>query len=127
MDDLDGDEHNLIIFDDFITDTSNFDTISDLFIRGRKKNATVIFLTQSYFDIPKKLRLQCNYFCFWKLNDDREQSEIHKNHSFGLDKKSFSEIFEEATSDPHSFLFLDTIHKNPKFRIRKKLNQPAST
>jgi hypothetical protein len=49
------------------------------------------------------IRLQCNYFCFWKLNDDREQTEIYKNHSFGLTKKEFKVVFDEATSEPHSF------------------------
>jgi len=124
--DLDPEEHNLIVFDDFVCDKTDVDNISELFIRGRKKNATLIFLTQSYFDTPKIIRLQCNYFCFWKLNDDREQTEIHKNHSFGLSKKDFKNVFEEATNDPHSFLFLDTIHKNHSYRIRKNLNQPIN-
>jgi hypothetical protein len=124
VDDLDESEHNLIVFDDFVTDKPNFDKISELFIRGRKKNATLIFLTQSYFDTPKIIRLQCNYFCFWKLNDDRERSEIWKNHNFGLKKNEFVQIFEEATRDPFSFLFFDTIHKNSSYRIRKNLNQP---
>ncbi len=126
VDELDPDEHNLIIFDDFVCDKSSFDSISELFIRGRKKNATLIFLTQSYFDTPKIIRLQCNYFCFWKFNDEREQTEIHKNHSFGLTKKEFKDVFDEATNDPHSFLFLDTLNKNQSYRIRKNLNQPIN-
>ncbi len=126
VDDLDPDEHNLIVFDDFVCDKTDSENISELFIRGRKKNATLIYLTQSYYDTPKVIRLQCNYFCFWNLKNDREQTEIHKDHSFGLTKKEFKDVFNEATSEPHSFLFLDTIHKNQSYRIRKNLNQPIN-
>ena len=124
VDDLDPSEHNLMIFDDFVCDRQSLAKISELFIRGRKKNATLVFLTQSYFNTPKLIRLQCNYFCIWNLHDDRELCEIHRNHSFGLRKRDFMEIFQEATADPHSFLFLDTIHKDPTYRIRKTFNQP---
>lgn len=126
VDELDQNEHNLIIFDDFICDKSSFDDISELFIRGRKKNATLIFLTQSYFDTPKIIRLQCQYMCFWKLNDHRELADIYQNHPFGLSKKDFIGVFEEATRDPHNFLFLDTLHSNPAFRMRKNLNVPLN-
>jgi hypothetical protein len=126
VDELNPDEHNLIIFDDFICDKSSFDDISELFTRGRKKNATLIFLTQSYFDTPKIIRLQCNYMCFCKLNDHRELADIYQNHPFGLSKKDFTGVLEEATRTRHSFLFLDTMHKNPAFRIRKNLNEPIN-
>ena len=95
-------------------------------LEEEKKNATLFFITQSYFDTPKIIRLQCNYFFFWKLNDDREQTEIHKNHSFGLPKKDFKDVFQEETGKLHSFLFLDTINKSQSYRIRKNLDQPIN-
>ena len=51
----------LILFDDMIADiTKNkkLDSIvTDLFIRGRKLNIPLVFITQSYFKVPKDLRL----------------------------------------------------------------------
>ena len=39
--------------------------------------------------------------CFWKLNDHRELADIYQNHPFGLSKKDFTGVFEEATREPH--------------------------
>jgi hypothetical protein len=60
VDNLDKEYQNLIIFDGFVTEKDE-DLIIDLFIRGRKKNASVIYLTQSYFSTPKDIRLECSY------------------------------------------------------------------
>lgn len=106
VDDLDSSEHSLIIFDDFITSPASFPAISDFFIRGRKKNATVVFLTQSYFNTPKPLRLQCNYYIFFRSPDHREIGELYKNHPCGLSKEDFKITFHRSTND-HNFLVLD--------------------
>ena len=123
VDELDSREHNLIIFDDFLTDRGAHDKILDLFIRGRKNNATVIYLTQSYFDTPKSIRLQCNYLCFFKYSDERDLSELHRNHSCGMSKGDFLQLFHEATREPkHSFLMLDLETEKPELRLRKNFS-----
>ena len=33
--------------------------VTELFIRGRKLNISLVFITQSYFDVPKNIRLNC--------------------------------------------------------------------
>ena len=43
----------LIVFDDMIADK----IVSELFIRGRKLNISIVFITQSYFAVPKDIRL----------------------------------------------------------------------
>ncbi len=60
VDDLDKEYQNLIIYDDFVTEKDE-DLIIDFFIKGRKKNVSVIYLIQSYFSTPKDIRLQCGY------------------------------------------------------------------
>src|SRR5688572_12993862 len=64
VDDLDPNQQNLIVFDDYVT-TKNQKAIEDLFIRGRKKNASIVYLTQSYYKTPKNIRLQCNYLALF--------------------------------------------------------------
>jgi hypothetical protein len=56
VDDLDKEYQNLIMFDDFVTEADQH-LIIDLFIRSRKKNCSLIYLTQSYFSTPKDIQL----------------------------------------------------------------------
>ncbi len=122
VDDLDPKEHNLIVFDDFITEKDEMPKIIDLFIRGRKKNATVIFLTQSYFSTPKDIRLNCNYFCIWRLNDSRELEELYRNHMCCKSLALFRDIFNKATNDKHSFLMIDNNTDRITHRLRKNIS-----
>ena len=52
----------LIVFDDMIADMINNNNklnpiVTELFIRGRKLNISIVFITQSYFKVPKDVRL----------------------------------------------------------------------
>ena len=51
----------LIVFDDMIADMINNNKLNpiviELFIRGRKLNISIVFITQSYFKVPKDVRL----------------------------------------------------------------------
>ena len=57
----------LIVFDDMIADLINKkelnSKVTELFIRGRKNNISLVFITQSYFNVPKDVRLKITYFC----------------------------------------------------------------
>lgn len=127
IDELNPEEHNLIVFDDFLTTIKAQSKIYDLFIRGRKHNATVVYLTQSYFDTPKCIRLQCNYLFLFKPNDERDVSEFYRNHSCGLNKEDFKKIINEATSSPkYSFLCIDQNTDDPKLRLTKNFTHILS-
>ena len=56
----------LIVFDDMIVDMINNKklnpVVTELFIRGRKPNISIIFINQSYFKVPKDVRLNSTYF-----------------------------------------------------------------
>ena len=59
-------KNNLIVFDDMIADImSNKELraiIKELFIRCRKVNISLVFITQSYFSVPKYVRLNSTHF-----------------------------------------------------------------
>ena len=63
---LDKENKILIVFDDLIADmihNKNLDSVvTELFIRGRKLNISLFFITQSYFTVPKDVRLNTNHF-----------------------------------------------------------------
>ena len=62
----------LIVFDDMIADimtNKKFQvTIKELFIRSRKLNLLLVFITQSYFSVPKDARLNSNDYFIMKTN-----------------------------------------------------------
>jgi Ni2+-binding GTPase involved in maturation of urease and hydrogenase len=115
VDDLDKEYQNLIIFDDFVTEADQH-LIIDLFIRSRKKNCSVIYLTQSYFSTPKDIRLQCNYFIFYNISNERELSKIQWDHCLDIDKDSFKTYFNKATLKPYNFFLIDKKSKELRFR-----------
>ena len=107
LSEIDKKKQNLFIFDDFLT-VKNQKIITDLFIRGRKRNASVVYISQSYFGVPKDIRLNCNYFAFYKINNLREMREISARHAGDIEFNKFREIFQCATKEKHTFLVIDT-------------------
>ena len=86
--------------------------LKDLFIRCRKLNISLCFLTQSYFSVPKYVRLNCTHYIFFKLNKVELQN-IAINHSADTDYNDFIKIYRQSTKDPFDFLTIDT--KNNRF------------
>ena len=86
----------LIVFDDMITDvmTNNkFQAIvKELFIRCRKLNISLVFTTQSYFSVPKDVRLNSKQYLIMKIINKRELQNIAINHSAGIDYQGFIKI-----------------------------------
>ena len=79
----------LIVFDDMIADMINnkkLDSIvTELFIRGRKLNISIVFITQSYFKVSKDVRLNSTQFFIMKITNKRERQQIALNHSSDID------------------------------------------
>ena len=55
--------------------------VTDLFIRGIKLNISLIFITQSYFKVPKDVRLNTTHFFIIKISNERELQQVTRNHS----------------------------------------------
>ena len=107
----------LIIFDNIIShvtsDKKTQQILKDFFIRCRKLNISICFLTQSYFSISKDVRLNCMHYILLKLNNKRELQNIAINHSADIDYNDFIKIYSHCTKEPFTFLTIDT--KNNKF------------
>ena len=118
----------LIVFDGMIADimaNKNFQAIIKLlFIRCRKLNISLVFITQSYFPIPKDVRLNSTHYLIMKINNERELQNIAINHSEDIDYKDFMKIYRECTREPYSFLTVDTmLPASSPLRLRKNLFQ----
>jgi hypothetical protein len=120
VNDLNPKMQNLVIIDDAILDSKANEKVSELFIRGRKRNSTIIYQTQSYFDMPKIIRLNANYLILLNVNNKRELIEIAKTYACDIDFQEFKKLYEECTSEPWSFMVIDmkTPHKCLKYRMK---------
>ena len=112
----------LIVFDDVIADMINNkklnSIVTELFIRGRKLNISLVFITQSYFKVPKDGRLNTTYFFITKIRDEREHKQIAINHSSDISAKDFTNIYRKCTVEPFSLLVNDTtLTSDNPFRV----------
>ena len=116
----------LIVFDGMIADMINNNklnpVVTELFIRGRKLNISIVFITQSYFKVPKDVRLNSTHFFIMKIPNKRELQQIALNHSSDIDFKDFMNIYKKCTTEPYSFLVNDTtLPSDDSLRFRKNL------
>jgi ABC-type dipeptide/oligopeptide/nickel transport system ATPase component len=103
----------LMIFDDLVNEKDQR-MIQEYFIRGRKYGISMIYITQSYFASPKKVRQQCNYFILKKLSNRRDLSSIIRD--FPVDSDDTKSMYQAMISRGklEDFIMID-LEKN---RIR---------
>ena len=98
----------LIFFDDIIANISNNKKlnpiVTELFIRSRKLNISIAFITQSYFKLPKAVRVNSTHFFIMKISNKRELQQIALNHSSDIDFKDFMKIYKKWPKKKYSFL-----------------------
>ena len=120
----------LISFDDMIADIMNNQKfqaiIKELFIRCRNLIISLVLIFQSYFSVPKDVRLNSTHYLIIKINNTRELqliiAVITVNHSADIDYKDFMKIYRESTKEPNSLLTIDTtLPAGDPLRLRKDL------
>ena len=74
----------MIIFDDMVPDMlSNKKLnaiVTELFIRGRKLNISLVFITQPYCAVSKNIRLNSRHYFVMKIPNKRELSSSNNLH-----------------------------------------------
>ena len=123
---LDKENRILIVFNDMIADMINNkklnSIITELFIRGRKQNISLVFITQSYFKVPNDVRLNTTHFFIMKIPNKRELQQIAINNSSDINTKDFINIYKKCTDKSYSFLVNDTtLSSDHPLRFRKNL------
>ena len=115
IDEYNPDKENkiLIVFDDMIADMIHNkklnSIVTELFIRGRKLNISLVFITQSYLKAPKDVRLNTTHFFITKILSKRELQQIATNHSSDISAEDFVNIYRKCTAEPYSCFLNDTI------------------
>ena len=116
----------LIIFDDMIANMINNNklnpVVTELFIRRRKLNFSIVLITQFYFKVSKDVRLNSTHFFIMKIPNKRELQQIALNHSSDLDFKDFMKIKKKYTKELYSFVVNDTtLPADDPLRFRNNL------
>ena len=97
------DRKSLTVFDDMIADimtNKKFQAIiKELFIRCRKLNISLVFTTQSYFRVPKDVRLNSTHYLLMKIHNKRELQNIAFDHSADIEYKDFLKIYRNCTNE----------------------------
>ena len=105
---MDDTAQKIVIFDDYVCD-KNQKPLIDYFIRGRHKNCSIIYLSQSFYGTPKDIWLNCSHFCIYEFPSSNERNLISRE--LGVEKEQYI----NATNKPYSFLYVD----KPKKLIRR--------
>ena len=96
--------------------------VTELFIRGRKLNISFVFNTQSYFRVPKDVKLNSTPFSIMKIPNKRELRQVALNRSSDIDFKDSIKIYKKCTARPYSFLVnATTLPSDNPLRFRKNL------
>jgi len=117
LDDYDKDKNHLVVWDDLVL-SKDLSMVEQYYIRARKLNVSVIFISQSFFRIPKIIRNNCNYMIILKLSGNREVNVILSEFGLGVSKDELLKIYEYATAEKFSPLVID-MDEDKSLRFRK--------
>ena len=82
--------------------------VTEAFIRGRKINISLVFITQSYFNVPKDVRLNTTHFLSHKFQIKENFNILLRRIHLTLILKILIIIYKNSTNEPYSFLVNDT-------------------
>ena len=96
--------------------------VTEFFIRGRKLNISLVFITQSYFSVPKNIMLSFFHYLIMKSSNQRELQQIVFNYSSDNEFEDLMNLYKKCTAKPYSFLDIDaTLASDNPSRFRKVL------
>jgi ABC-type dipeptide/oligopeptide/nickel transport system ATPase component len=117
LDKFDKEYNHLVVFDDLVLN-KDLSKAEQYYIRARKLNVSVIFISQSYFKIPKVIRNNCSYMVLLKLSGHREVNIILSEFGLGVTKEQLLSIYGYATREKLQPLLID-MEADPHERFRK--------
>ena len=123
VEELDDSEQKVVVFDDIKIDRKNMDRIKEYFSLSRNKNCNCIYLTQSYYDVPKYIRRNTKCFCLYGNLDNKDIRFIANDHAKSLTGEKLVDVYKLITVEPYNFLVIDKTSKHLPEMYRKNFNQ----
>jgi len=119
---FDKDENHLVIIDDLVL-AKDQSSICEYFIRCRKQNVTVMYLSQSFFKIPIIIRQNCNYMIILGIGNKRSMNLMLSEFAIGASKQQLMGMYKEATAEKLHFLLIDVDETDPQKKFRSDFNR----
>jgi hypothetical protein len=117
-------DQQLVVFDDQINESKKLnEKVAEYFIRGRKKNLTMFFISQSFFKIPKIIRQQMQYLLLLKMSSGKDLRLIVSDFALGLEIDELQKIYKDATKEQFNFLKINIDEGNENKKFSKNFNE----
>ena len=121
LDKFDKTQQTLLIMDDLVGE-KNQKPMEQYFIRARKKNCSLIYISQSYYAVPKMIRNNLTYLIIKQVSSMKNLLMISREYDLGIDKKLLTDMYRNATKDKQGFLLID-LEGDPNERFRKNFDE----
>ena len=83
--------------------------VTELFLRGRKLNNCLVFITQPYFAVlQNSTKLNSTHNFIMKISNKYKLQHVAFNNSLDIDFKDFMNLYKKSTAKPFSSLVIDT-------------------
>lgn len=122
LDKIDKSDCTLVIIDDMVLE-KNQRQVCEYYIRCRKKSVSIMYLSQSFYGIPKVVRINCSYLILLKMSGDRDVSMIMREAGLGLTKPQLMGMYEYATDTKFSPLIINIEESDKTKKFRKCLTE----
>jgi len=119
---FDKDQNHMVVIDDLVL-AKDQSSICEYFIRCRKQNVTVMYLSQSFFKIPIIIRQNCNYMCILGIGNKRSMNLMLSEFAIGASKEQLMGMYKEATKEKLHFLLIDVDESDPQKKFRSDFNR----
>lgn len=116
-------ENSLLVFDDLVAESAKKQQpIADAFIRARKRGCSLIYISQSFYGVPKLIRNNINYIFLKQVSSMKNLVMISRECSLDLPKKVLVDMYKDATKDKVGFLLIDCDGEEDK-KFRKNFDE----
>ena len=115
-------KRHMLILDDCrgtnIYTTSRTGMLNHLAIKHRHVPITICFLCQNWVGCPRAIRLNATQYCIFRTGDKLQLDQIYSCFANNVTRQEFQEVYDEATSQKHGFLYIDTDSKKDYMSYR---------
>ena len=114
----------LVIFDDLMLDRNAVKRAEELFTRGRPMDINIIFISQSYYEVPRRtIRENCNFLVLFQQNKKSLESLYRDEAAVDMNKDEFDAFCKDAWRERHSFLVVDKSSQPAEGKYRIGVNK----
>ena len=77
--------------------------VTELVLTGRKLDISLVFILQSYFKVPKAIKVNATHHFIMKKPNKRELQQTVSNFCLMLSLKILKNLCKDYTKEPYSF------------------------